>query len=245
MVIRFPTLGHFTPLAGMIAPRSDTSMGEVQRRQGWRAPPGGADDGDVASGGPNGGRPVGSGPGSPRQTPRVASGATSDARRARQARHGPPGDDWPAARNDAPIPGSESLPGQPPTLRRAGQTSAGNSDPGQNRPFRRRVLPRALRATPGEPGGPVRPTVGPRHATTVSGAGRDGARALGTPAGQRVGVGIRRRSPAWIGVRRVGFIASIRSNETPNQFAMLRRLSPDRMTYTQQSAWLAHFVSTA
>jgi hypothetical protein len=46
---------------------------------------------------------------------------------------------------------------------------------------------------------------------------------------QRVGVGILSRSPGWIGVVSPGFIARILSNETPNQLAMLCRLSPARM----------------
>jgi hypothetical protein len=47
---------------------------------------------------------------------------------------------------------------------------------------------------------------------------------------QRVGVGIFRWSPAWIGIVRPGFMSSIRLYDTPNQLAMLWRLSPARIT---------------
>jgi hypothetical protein len=63
--------------------------------------------------------------------------------------------------------------------------------------------------------------------------GDDGAQSRPAIAGgqipQRVGVGILSRSPARIGTARPGFIARTRSYDTPNQWAMLWRLSPDRI----------------
>ena len=53
------------------------------------------------------------------------------------------------------------------------------------------------------------------------------------------------RIPGWIPVFTEGFQLRIVVKGTPNQWAMLTRLSPARIVYTKQPRWAAHGTRTA